>query len=188
MRRRAGTFLVEALLLMLAALLPAVSARAQSAESDPAPEPGSFEPGKVPQPAKPYVVPDVPPEFTEATEIRVHAFTMKPGVELMVDYDWFDQDDVSAGQVGSLEDQWDDRSSRVKFRGTLGEGYKVSYLLSVEYTGFETDPARSGRCPTSPSRFPLAARRPSSRSERRRRPSSTRWSRSPPTGRSRSGC
>jgi phosphate-selective porin OprO/OprP len=123
---------------LFALLLPS-SVAAQSPESEAAPERGEFTPGALP-PAEAFAIPDVPPSVTEATQVKSKWFTLKPGLVAILDYTAFGQDENSKAQVGGQESQLAVRAARLMFRGTVGSGYKVSYLLAGEYKGFETAP------------------------------------------------
>jgi phosphate-selective porin OprO/OprP len=124
----------------LALLAWPARAAAQSPESEAAPPRGSFEPGTIPAPDKPFIVPDVPASVESSTQVRSHWFTLKPGLVLLFDYSAIGQDDRSEADVGPIESQFDVRSARAMLRGTLGSGYKVNYLVAGEYRGFETSP------------------------------------------------
>ena len=124
----------------LLAAAGATHAHAQSPESEAAPEKGTFEPGVIPAPDKPFLVPDLPASVESATQVKSHWFTLKPGLSLLFDYNVIGQDDRNESYVGPLESQFDVRSARAMLRGTIGTGYKVSYLLAGEYRGFETSP------------------------------------------------
>jgi len=117
-----------------------VRAHAQSVESDTAPVRGQFEAEEPPPPEKPFVAPDVPHSFAEKVQIRTTWFTLKPGLVLIEDYTAFTQDAASISQVGVQENQWDPRAGRLMLRGTIGDSYKVAYLVAGEYKGFDSDP------------------------------------------------
>lgn len=125
---------------VLLALHCAVSARAQSAESELPPAPGEFEAAPLPPPAEPFFIPDVPQSVVERTQIRERWLTLKVGLVMLADYSAFEQDANSLAQVGRQQDQWEARSARLMFRGTIGKDYKISYLVAGEYKGFESEP------------------------------------------------
>ena len=121
-------------------VLTSVSPSAQSVESDTAPVRGQFEAQEPLPPAKPSIVWDIPTSFARKTQIRTRWFTLKPGLVLIEDYSAFTQDAASISQIGAQEDQWDPRSGRLMLSGTIGDSYKVRYLVAGEYKGFDSDP------------------------------------------------
>lgn len=133
-----------------------LSVHAQSEESDMPPVVGEFEPAPLPDPEQSFLMPDVPQSLVEETQLRERWFTLKPGLVLLADYTDFDQDNTSIGQVGKQQDQWEARAARAMFRGTVGTGYKVSYLLAAEYKGFETEPEDLWSLTDLSLAFPLA--------------------------------
>ena len=126
--------------LLACGLMNAPRASAQSGESETAPARGEFVPAPLPAPTKPFLVPDVSDSLVSKTQIREHWITMKVGLVMLVDHTSFVQDDNSVEQVGPQEDQWEPRSARLMFRGTLGAQHKVAYLVAGEYKGFESEP------------------------------------------------
>jgi phosphate-selective porin OprO/OprP len=127
-------------LITLALLGTAAAVQAQAPESEGVPAPGQIE-GSVPA-ALPggYVVPDAPASLYKQTEVRDRFFTIKPGLVLIGDYTGVHQDANSIAQVGVQDSQGDVRAARLMFRGTLGVGYEVRYLIAGEYKGFDSDP------------------------------------------------
>ena len=115
------------------------SARAQSPIGAPAPAKGTFVPETLPPPP-PFFVPDIPQSIVDQSQIRQHWFTLDLGLVVLIDYDAFTQDAASITQVGTQHDQWDARALRAMLAGTLGTGYKVSYLVAASYNGFNSDP------------------------------------------------
>lgn len=122
-------------------LVCASRAHAQSLDNNPAPALGKFEAEPLPPPAQPFLVPDIPQSVVDRTQINERWITLKVGLVLIADYTAFHQDAASLAQVGKQQDQWDDRAARLMFHGTLGQDYKISYLVAGEYKGFESDPA-----------------------------------------------
>jgi len=123
---------------MLAGVSPA---GAQSAESEPPPARGTFKVEAMPPPAKPFLVPDLPPSAADRAAVRSDWFTLKFGLVTLVDYAGFSQDAASIDQVGTQESRWDARSLlRLMLRGTVGNAYTIKYLVAGEYKGFESDP------------------------------------------------
>lgn len=132
--------LLPAALVGACSLVLAVEARAQSEESDPAPAPGQFEAAPLPPPNPPFLVPDVPHSVMEKTQVKERWLTLKLGVVALADYTAFQQDKASLAQVGTQKDQWEARAARLMVRGTIGQDYKIGYLIAGEYKGFESDP------------------------------------------------
>jgi phosphate-selective porin OprO/OprP len=119
----------------------AMDASAQSEESELPPAQGQFEAARLPPPAQPFFVPDVPQSVVEQTQVRERWFTLKLGVAAVFDYTAFNQDSASLSQVGRQEAAWQVRDLRLMARGTLGTDYKVGYFVAGVYKGFDTDPA-----------------------------------------------
>ena len=124
-------------LFLLAVLVRAHPARAQSEESELPPAHGEFEPA--PQPPQAFVIPDVPDAAAAQTQVRERGFTLKVGLAAVVDYSAFHQDAESLSQVGKQDDQWQVRDLRLILRGTVGTGYKVTYFVAGVYKGFDSD-------------------------------------------------
>jgi phosphate-selective porin OprO/OprP len=129
--------------LVVAAAWMCVSlARAQAPESELPPEPGQSE-GALPAPPRTaFVMPDVPDATYARTQVTTPAFTLKPGLVMLGDYTLVNQDDASIGQVGAQRNQGEWRAARLMLRGTIGSGYRVSYLIAGEYKGWDTDSDR----------------------------------------------
>jgi phosphate-selective porin OprO/OprP len=132
--------------LQLAALGIAMSvvcapgARAQSEESEPAPALGKFEAEPLPPPEKPFLVPDLSASVADQVQVKSRTFTLKVGLVLIEDYTSFSQDTDSRAQVGEQSSQWDIRAARLMLHGTIGQDYRIGYLVAGEYKGFESDP------------------------------------------------
>jgi len=125
---------------LAAALLAAVPpAAAQAVDPDLAPARGKFEAEVTPAPN--YVVPDTARTLADLTRHKSDWFSFQMGLAVLLDYTHFKQDAASLAQVGVQESQWQARASRLMAHGTLGSDYKVGYLVSAEYKGFDTDPA-----------------------------------------------
>ena len=122
-------------------LVCAPRAHAQSLDNNQAPALGKFEAEPLPPPEQPFMIPDVPQSVVDWTQIKERWITLKVGLVLLADYTAFHQDADSLAQVGKQKDQWDARAARLMFHGTLGQDYKISYLVAGEYKGFESDPA-----------------------------------------------
>lgn len=104
-----------------------------------------------------YVVPDLPASTTTTARIVERWITLKPSLVLIEDYSSFEQDDTSLEQVGRQKDQWDVRSARLMFRGSLGTSYKVGFLIAAEYKGFEPDLQETWQSTDVSFSFPLGS-------------------------------
>lgn len=140
--------------LLVAAVLPA---HAQSQDDDVAPARGQFEAEPAPTPAGGYRVPDVPRTLGDLTSVTAPGFTFKMGLVALLDYTAFRQDDTNVAQVGKQDSQWQVRAARLMARGTLGEAYKVAYLVAAEYKGFSTEPTESWSLTDLSLSFPLGS-------------------------------
>lgn len=140
--------------LLALGLAPAIL-RAQSPESEAAPERGTFQPGVIPAPDSPFIVPDLPAEVEEMAQVKSPWFTLKPGLSLLFDYNVIAQDALNESYVGPMKSQFDVRSARAMLRGTMGSGYKVAYLIAGEYRGFETSPDNNWNVTDVSLTFPL---------------------------------
>ena len=139
----------------VATLTGAVSAFAQSAESEMPPARGTFKVEPLPPPAKPFGLPDVPQSVVDRTSVHSPWFTLKFGLVTLVDYTKFSQDAASIEQVGTQRSQWEARSLRLMLRGTVGSSYTVRYLVAGEYKGFESDPDKLWNITDVSMAFPL---------------------------------
>ena len=129
--------------------------QAQSEEFDAPPARGEFEPAPLPAPEQPFLVPDVPHSLVDQTQLKQRWLTLKVGLVALADYTAFHQDSASLSQVGSQKDQWEARAARLMIRGTIGEDYKISYLVAGEYKGFETDPSQNWQLTDLSFTFPI---------------------------------
>jgi phosphate-selective porin OprO/OprP len=98
--------------------------------------PKLFKPGGL---DKRYAVPDLAPDRLLLPRINTPIFTIRPGIELIVDYSAFGQDDVSVAQVGKQSDGFDVRSASLNFEGELGPKRRIGYKVGVAYNGFNAD-------------------------------------------------
>lgn len=102
-----------------------------------------------------YALPDLPTEPADEPEQADRFFTVRTSVALLQDFTYIDQDAASSAQVGDQASQWQVRSARVSFLGTIGRDYKASYQVGGEYKGFETDPATTWQLTDLALTFPL---------------------------------
>ncbi|MFM1988355.1 MAG: hypothetical protein RJA99_1312 [Pseudomonadota bacterium] len=131
MSRHAPTLLA----LALSAALP-LAAFAQAPESEGPPPPGAWE-GTAPPAQAGALLPEPGEAVYAATRVETRGFTLKPGLVLLGDYTLFSQDAASRAQVGEQADRGQLRAARLLFRGTIGTGYVVRYLVAGEYKGFD---------------------------------------------------
>jgi phosphate-selective porin OprO/OprP len=139
---------------MFCFLIGGLGSFAQSPESELPPVPGSFTPDSL-RPQENPLIPDLGSAVERSMQVKSHWFTLKPGLVLLLDHTSFEQDATNIEQVGTQEDQWEIRSARAMVRGTFGTAYKVNYLVSGEYKGFETDPATTWQMTDVSLTFPL---------------------------------
>jgi phosphate-selective porin OprO/OprP len=132
------------------------TASAQSVESALAPPKGAFEAAPLAPPPS-SIVPDIPHDSEQRTEVKSRWFTLKSGFVAIADYSAFSQDEESLWQVGEQENQWDARAARLMFHGTVGGGYRASYLVAAEYKGFDSDPETTWSVTDVSMTFPLGS-------------------------------
>ena len=71
-------------------------------------------------------------------------FKIRLGLSLIGDWTDFSQDAVNESQIGRQEDEFQVRSARLSLIGSVGGDYRVSYQVSGEYKGFDTNPEQVG--------------------------------------------
>lgn len=94
--------------------------------------------------SKSYFMPDIAQKDLRWTMGGNKLFTHKMGFAMIFDYDGFSQDGQSESQIGKQENTFDIRSARFMLRGKINFKSPWSYLISLEYKGFdrgEDDPA-----------------------------------------------
>jgi phosphate-selective porin OprO/OprP len=139
--------------LVLGALLAPAAAFAQAPESERPPAPGQFEGATLP--AGGSILPEADERTYARTRLETPGFTLKPGLVLLADYTFASQDATSIAQVGEQADRGQLRASRLMFRGTIGTGYVVRYLLAAEYKGFDATSDRDWEVTDVSLTFPL---------------------------------
>ncbi|MFM1783268.1 MAG: hypothetical protein RIS14_1021 [Pseudomonadota bacterium] len=128
--------------LAMALLLASASVSAQSTESLSVPV-GTAQGDKPAAPAEvDYAVPDLKTKPNGGMHQVNDYFSFRPSLALIEDFTYVDQDADSIAQVGDQASQWQVRSARLTFLGSIGKDYKVSYQFGGEYKGFDTDPGR----------------------------------------------
>lgn len=131
----------EALALALALTATPSFAQAQApAHPDGTPPiveiPKLFRPGGI---DKRYAVPDLAADRLLLPRINTPIFTIRPGIELIVDHTAFGQDAASVTQVGVQPDGFDVRSASLTFEGELGPKRLMGYKVGVAYNGFNSE-------------------------------------------------
>jgi phosphate-selective porin OprO/OprP len=94
-------------------------------------QPGGFD--------KRYAIPDLAPDRLLFPRINTPIFTIRPGIEMILDYTAFGQDDTSLAQVGEQLDGFDVRSASLNFEGELGPKRAMGYKVGVAYNGFNSE-------------------------------------------------
>lgn len=130
------------------------AALAQAPYSELPPAPGQYE-GELLPTVGGSLLPDVEPSFYRRLQLATPNFTLKPGLVMLGDYTFVDQDATSIAQVGEQRDQGEWRAARLMLRGTIGTGYTVRYLIAGEYKGFDSDPDKNWNMTDVSLSFPL---------------------------------
>jgi phosphate-selective porin OprO and OprP len=84
-----------------------------------------------------YDVPDIPDSWAEALRYKNEQFSLALLFGTLLDYTTWDQDQQSIDQVGKLENEFEVRSLRFLFAGTLDFMGSWSYLAAVESNRFD---------------------------------------------------
>jgi len=141
--------------LALALLLASAAVSAQSTESLSVPV-GTAQGDKPAAPSEvDYAVPDLKTKPNGGMHQVNEYFSFKPSLALLQDFTYIDQDNDSITQVGDQASQWQVRSARLTFLGSIGKDYKVSYQVGGEYKGFDTDPVQSWQLTDLAFTFPI---------------------------------
>lgn len=159
MERGRGFWKFRLLSLLACCCACVLQAKAQAGESETAPARGEFMPATLPAPKQAFLIPDISDPLVARTQIKEHWFTLKVGFVALLDHTAIKQDEQSLAQVGRQADQWNARSMRLMFRGTLGAEHQVAYLVAGEYKGFETEPENLWNVSDVSITFPLAGPR-----------------------------
>lgn len=99
--------------------------------------PGLFKPGGL---DKRYAVPDLAPDRLLLPRLNSRFLTMRPGIELILDWTGFQQDDISRAQVGEQSNLFEVRSASVELLGEFGLKKRIGYKVGLEYNGFDVNP------------------------------------------------
>jgi phosphate-selective porin OprO/OprP len=132
----------------------AAASWAQAPESELPPEPGQFEGATLPR-GRGLGLPEVSDRRQAQNQVEERGFTLKPGLVLLADFTFVNQDATSVAQVGQQEDEFQPRAARLLLRGTLGTTYQVRYLVAGEYKGFDGAPDRNWDMTDVSLTFPL---------------------------------
>lgn len=90
-----------------------------------------------------YALPDLAPDAPLLPELATPVATVRPGVELILDWTHIGQDAASLAQLGAQPGRLEVRSAAVELVGELGPTRAVSYKIGVDYNGFDVDPDRN---------------------------------------------
>jgi len=105
-----------------------------------------------------YVVPDFAPAKAADPNKELPFFKIRLGLSLIGDWTDFSQDAVNESQIGRQEDEFQVRSARLSLIGSVGGDYRVSYQVSGEYKGFDTNPEQKWKLTDASLTFPLGSR------------------------------
>lgn len=86
-----------------------------------------------------FAIPDIPSEWFDYVKYRNDYWSFGAGLAALLDYTSFSQSQESVEQIGDQEDEFEARSLRLMFGGTLNFIGPVSYLAAAEYKGFNRD-------------------------------------------------
>ena len=84
-----------------------------------------------------YFVPDIPHKDMRWTRGSNKLFSYQVGFAILLDYDWNIQNNTSINLVGKQPTEFDLRSARMTLRGKIAFKVPWSYLIGVEYKGFD---------------------------------------------------
>jgi phosphate-selective porin OprO/OprP len=87
-----------------------------------------------------YAIPDLAPDRVVIPRLNTRFLTVRPGIELIIDYTGFDQDSASLAQVGEQRNLLEVRSLSLEFNGEFGPKHVFDYKIGVEYNGFDVSP------------------------------------------------
>ncbi|MFN7399213.1 MAG: OprO/OprP family phosphate-selective porin [Sandaracinobacter sp.] len=86
-----------------------------------------------------YAIPDLAPDRILIARLQTRFLTIRPGVELIIDYTAFGQDDASLAQVGLQANRLEVRSASLEFTGEAGLQRRFDYKIGVQYNGFDVE-------------------------------------------------
>lgn len=105
-----------------------------------------------------YFWPDFKPSKPPSPEKQARFFTIRPSIALIGDWTGWYQNPTNINQVGVQENQFQVRSARLNFFGSIGHGYKVSFQVGGEYKGFDIDPEQTWVLTDATLTFPIGSR------------------------------
>ena len=88
----------------------------------------------------PHNFPDIPDAWLEAARYKNEHFSVAILFGGLLDYTILDQDQQSIDQVGKQENEFESRSVRFLFAGTLDFMGPWSYVVAAEYNGYDRKP------------------------------------------------
>jgi phosphate-selective porin OprO/OprP len=140
-------------------IVTAVPALAQSTESNDVPI-GDHTGGDihVVDHTRRYFWPDLPVSKPPSPEKQARFFTIRPSLAMIGDWTGWEQNQTNLNQVGLQENQFQVRSARLNFFGSIGHGYKVGFQVGGEYKGFDTDPDQTWQLTDLSLTFPIGGR------------------------------
>lgn len=130
----------------VAALLSAATTPYAAMAQDVSPPPAKPPVIEIPRLFKPggfdkrYAVPDLAPDRLLLPRLNTRILTVRPGIELILDWTGFGQDDASRAQVGEQSNLFEVRSASVELLGEIGLGKRFGYKVGIEYNGFDVNP------------------------------------------------
>ncbi len=145
---RHSTFLL-AHALSLAAACPVMAQAAVPAEPAPETQPARPPMIEVPNLFGPgsrdsrYAIPDLAQDRILIPRLNTRFLTVRPGIELILDYTAFGQDDASIAQVGTQANRLEARSVSLDLSGEFGLQRRLDYKVGVEYNGFDVETDKS---------------------------------------------
>jgi phosphate-selective porin OprO/OprP len=90
-----------------------------------------------------YALPDLAPDAPLLPEFATRVATVRPGVELILDWTHIRQEATSIAQVGVQPGRLEVRSAAVELAGELGPTRAIGYKIGVDYNGFDVGPDRT---------------------------------------------
>ena len=145
--------------MLLGALRPAHGAEADPPPDEPPPEDAPADPGTGPARDHPlielphlfqsgvrdtrFAVPDLAPDQILFARVDTPVVTIRPGMELIIDYTAFGQNDDSIAQVGRQDSGFEVRSADIKLNGEFGPKRRLGYKLGLAFNGFSADTGQS---------------------------------------------
>lgn len=86
-----------------------------------------------------YAIPDLGALTKYIPSLDTKFGSVAIGLELIGDYTVFRQNDISIGQVGVQNDQFEMRSASIDVTGQLGPKPWITYKVGIEYNGFNVN-------------------------------------------------